>query len=191
MKAIKYLGEPSLRQRWLFLYFAGMAVGILFANLSAADADQVFRLCEYLIREYRRYEVQNDKLFWYCFRERAGMFFFIAVSGLTIFGPLYHGICLIWFGFSFGALVSYATIKFGLKGILLCICGVVPQNLVYIPVVAAMLYSGWRIGKEELTKKILIIYLLVFLLLFVLLILGIFIESYVNPVLLKKILQIY
>jgi len=168
-----------------------MTVGIIFANLSAKDADQVFRLCEYLIREYRRYEIQNDRLFWYCLKERAGVLACIAISGLTIFGPFYHSLCLLWFGFSFGALVSYATIKFGVKGILLCICGVIPQNLIYIPVMITMLYMGWRIGKEDLTKKVLIIYFLVFLLLFFLLILGILIESYVNPILLKKILVFY
>ncbi len=204
MKPIKLphmMKEPSLHKRWLFVFLAGICIGILFANfLGNRYIDKISLLSEYMLLKYQRMDLRQERLFRYCLEARILPMCYIWVFGLTMFAGLVGHLYVLWFGFTTGALLSIATIRFGVKGIVLCVCGVLPQYIIYIPIMLILLTlssgTGIRLygrggvrgtvygGKRRLIGK----YFLAFLLILVVCIIGIFLESYVNPILLKKIL---
>lgn len=196
--------EPSLRKRWLFFFLLGICLGILFANLLGNRyIDKISLLSDYMLLKYQRMDLQQEKLFRYCLEARVLPMCYIWVFGLTMFAAVVGYLYVMWFGFTAGALLSIATMRFGAKGVLLCLCGVLPQYIIYVPLMLALLAvssgTGMRLyGRGGMRgtvyggkRKLIGTYFLVFLLLLVVCIMGIFLESYVNPFLLKKILKIF
>lgn len=204
MKLPHMIKEPSLKKRWLLFFLLGICLGILFANfLGNRYIDKISLLSDYMLLKYQRMDLRQERMFRYCLEARVLPMCYIWIFGLTMFASVVGYLYVMWFGFTAGALLSMATMRFGVKGIALCLCGVLPQYLVYVPVMLALLAlsftTGNRLygkggvrgtiygGKRKLVGK----YFLVFLLLLVVCITGIFLESYVNPYLLKKMLKLF
>jgi len=193
-----------MKKKWMFVFLAGMCIGILAANLFCEDySSQVIILSAYLLEKYPAMNIEGARLFQYCIQIRLMPVLYIGIFSLTMFGGIYLMGYLLWLGFAFGALLSAATIRFGLKGILLCVVGMLPQFLVYVPVTAAALYygneiynrlyveyeSGIQAGRGK--RSFFLRYALIFMILFVVSIIGVFLESYVNPLILKKFLKLF
>lgn len=204
MNIIQAIKEPSLQRKWLFFFFVGICIGVLFANLLGGQyMDQISLLSDYLIQKYRASEVRSGELFWYCLQTRILPMCYIWIFGLTMFGRAVGYWYVTWFGFSTGALLSIATMRFGAKGILLCIAGMLPQYLFYIPAIVILLlissgtsrklYGGGRSGQAVYggRKKLIGLYFTIFAVIVVVCIIGIFTESYVNPFIIKKIIKIF
>ena len=163
--------------------------------------EQISLLSDYLIQKYRAADINCGDLFWYCLRTRALPICYIWIFGLTMFGRLTGHLYVTWFGFSTGALLSIATMRFGAKGILLCIAGVLPQYLIYIPAMLVLLLLsanmsirlyGLKGARQTVyggRKKLIGIYFVLFLLILMVCIIGAISESYVNPFILKKMGQ--
>ena len=188
----------------MFVFLAGMCIGIFAANLFCEDySSQVMVLSAYLLEKYPAMNIEGARLFQYCIQVRLMPILYIGVFSLTVLGGFYLMGYLLWLGFAFGALLSAATIRFGWKGILLCVVGMLPQFLVYVPATVAALYYGNEIYKRLYVeyesdihtgrgrRLFFLRYALIFLLLFVVSIMGVFLESYVNPILLKKMLKLF
>lgn len=201
MNLFRAIKEPSLQRKWLFFFFGGVCIGVLFANLLGRGyMDQINLLSEYLLQKYQGSEIRSGELFWYCLRTRILPMCYIWMFGLTMFGRVAGYWYVSWYGFATGALLSVATMRFGAKGVLLCIVGVLPQYLLYIPAlfllllmsagVSARLYGkgGYMCGGR---KKLVGIYFALFVVLALVCIIGAVCESYVNPFLLKKILKLF
>lgn len=91
---------------------------------------------------------------------------------------------LVWTGFSAGVLLSQAYIDMGLRGGLLCLAGIMPQFLFYIPAYLVLLEycrgypaNHWNRQKTCFTGLMLIA--------------GIASELYVNPILMKWLIFIF
>ena len=193
-----------MRRKWIFTFLIGMCIGIVVANLFCETyKNQVVILSTYLLTKYPTAEVDSARLFQYCIQVRLMPILYIGIFSLTMFGGIYCMGYLLWLGFSFGALLSAATLQFGLRGVLLCVTGMIPQFLLYIPVTAAALYFGNGLyrrlyvdcdlgGHSGLVRRSFFIrYALVFFILFIVSIIGVFLESYVNPILFKKVLGLF
>ena len=89
---------------------------------------------------------------------------------------------LIWTGFSAGLLFSMAVLGMGVKGSILCIAGMLPQFLCYIPAYLIVVWYAycyprmqWNIQKSLVSGGLLLV--------------GIVLELYVNPVLVGAFLK--
>lgn len=115
----------------------------------------------------------------------------------TYLGLLFCGGMTVKYGFSIGLFLGTATCRYGIKGILLCIVGIFPHYLCYVPAMVMLLQwcediyrsiyfyhnitgQGKKSLPGKLGKPVLILGVLV---------LGCVLEAFVNPVLFKGFLQ--
>ena len=76
---------------------------------------------------------RRKEYLWYLLRIRCVPFFMLSGLALTKLKKVSAGLFLGWTGISVGVLVSLAASNLGMKGCLLCLIGVSPQFLFYIP----------------------------------------------------------
>ena len=150
------------------LFMPGCLIGIIYvtflAKKSVAAPD--------LFREY----------LWYLLRIRCVPFFMLSGLALTKLKKVSAGLFLGWTGISVGVLVSLAASNLGMKGCLLCLIGVSPQFLFYIPAYFMILKYCYESedGRWNRQKTIFVGLMMS---------LGIITELYVNPVLVKLFLN--
>ncbi len=127
------------------------------------------------------------------------MLLLLLLLAFTAFGII-GGILMIgWQGFSVGFMLASAIAKYGMKGILLVLGGLFPQYLFYLPVYLLYCYLTvylrqrmYMEGRGPILDRgyICAAGLLAGAGLLILFAAGIFLESYINPVILKQILKI-
>ena len=92
-------------------------------------------------------------------------------------------IFLLWTGFSSGMLLTMAVVGMGVKGILLCVVGILPHFLCYIPACIVVLWYCWMYPRNQWNRQKTVFVALM-------LMMGLILESYVNPVWMKAFLGI-
>jgi len=168
--------------------------GILFTNLFGKSyVLGIGVLGEYFLINFQYTQINYNRLFLYVFQERLKLFLIIGILGITNIGiPVICGM-FMWIGFSGGILLSVAIMKFGLKGIAVCIAGILPHFLIYVPL---LLVFADRIIDKKLTQKIkykkenVTRYVLFIIIGMIVLTIGVILESYINPYILKKVISI-
>ena len=118
----------------------------------------------------------------------AGGVVFASLLALTVVakGKIVHVLFVAWSGFAYGYFCVISISAFGAKGLLLCLVALFPQFLAYVPAYLGLVqlserrreHVGWR-------KTAAVVFL------FVILIVGILLESYINPLILQKLLKIF
>ena len=181
---------------------AGFVLGIVFTsiwNLPSHGGSSL--LAEEVLVGMKYIEIESDVFFSYVLQKRLGAVSLLILLSTTWMGVVFAYSYSAWLGLSAGILVATSVMQYGAKGILLVLVAVFPQIILYIPVTfyllehcfafCLMLYYPHRVqgyrDKKEGFKQI----LLRFLLLLVVVIIGCFLESYVNPPLMKKFLKIF
>jgi stage II sporulation protein M len=96
-----------------------------------------------------------------------------------------------WQVFSVGFLLASAIASYGFKGIILVITATFPHYLIYIPVYILCFFLAKTTYKRKRGERKYPIYLLLATALTLLYLLGIFLESYVNPRILTRILYFF
>lgn len=186
------------------LLLAAFAGGILMSNFMGIEKTaDIGILNNYFMEKFKYAGINGQNLFFYIFGERTPFLVLMLLLSFSSLGIAAGMAVLAWQGFSIGFMLSTGVAKYGAKGILLILGGLFPQYLIYLPVYAACLgfsvFFRKRIsccGKNTGTVEreyirlygigigLAVLMLLVF-------IGGIFLESYINPVILKKILKIF
>lgn len=183
------------RQQVLALFFLGFALGIIVSNLWLNGAvDDGGILSRWFLTQFSYAEIQNTQLFWYVLEKRAKTFFLLTVVGFTGAGSVLLFACLLWSGICVGGFFSVCIMQMGIFGLLLAVTSLFPQILLYVPLIFLLLkFTGNRkegtINKCERKQKNLAC-VAILLLAVVVLIAGICMESYINPMLLKKVIQL-
>ena len=174
------------------LFFAVFLCGVISANvLGIASGREFGAINEYFINRYLYADICGRELFLYLFYERVPKIFLLLFLSIGIYGTF---ICYL--GFSTGFLAVIAIMNYGIKGVLLMMGFFLPQWIFYVPVIAIW-YLGLKRYKGIRTECVSadrrgndpIRYVILFVIGAVLLLLGIFMESYVNPFLLQKIIR--
>jgi hypothetical protein len=172
----------------------GFFGGILFTNFFGKTyVLGIGVLGEYFLIHFQYTKINYNQLFFYIFQERFKFLFIILILGITNIGiPVICGFFL-WIGFTGGVFLSVAILKFGLKGLAVSIAGVIPHFLVYVPLF--IIYAD-KVMDKKLTQKIKykkenvkadILFVLIGIGLWMI---GILMESYLNPPILKKMIEI-
>lgn len=176
-------------------FLLGVTGGALAANIAGQSGKEAFAL---FLKKYLTME--EDVSFGYVFWKYLKYDLLIWVGGWLSMGIFLSGsICLFW-GVSLGFTTAMMMASYGKKGVLLAMVGVVPQNLILIPVYLAMTSAAmyylfaWeeevfrqRAAKREKRKRK-TEYLILLTASVVLICLASCIEIYVTPLLVKNII---
>lgn len=166
----------------LLFFFAGVLAGVLFVQMQNDEAfGGIFS--EYFLNQYASLPIDYRKLLRYVGGYRCGQYgMMLCLCALSI-APLLCGGVLFLLGMTWGTMISVSTVRLGLKGVVLCAVGVLPQIFFYIPAFGWMLLWIWKRGNNR--KK----YLLLAAVGFFFLVSGIITEVYLNPLILQQILR--
>lgn len=192
--------KSQVSQKQFVFFLAGFLLGVLyiyFAGDKSGDGVDFFSVQN--LMQFRYVDIVCEDYFWYLFRKRAGVLLLLMILSLALAGKYLLAGFLMLFGCSMGTLLSVLIIRYGLKGMLLFFGLIFPQDFIYLPAVFGWvaLLIDWNEGlfggkmttrrradgKKGKFKR-------VFLLCGVTII-GIAMECYVNPVVVKWCLKFF
>lgn len=176
-------------------FFAGLLAGILWTNYDNSSAVRVNGLSQLsLLEKYLEEPASGRKYLLYLLGQRGTIYIMGGLFGISIFGVPMSLMFMSIMGFSIGAVLSAALLDGGVWGFILGIGLLMPHYLVYVPASIAffgysysMSYGYWKnrkYGKKEYQGYTLAIFLsgiTVFV--------GILLECYVNPVVLRFLMD--
>lgn len=194
----------SRRISWLYLFLGGFLVGTLVMNLwRSSFLEEMDLLNTSAINRLTYLEVDSQAFFGYVLRERLGMAVLLCLMATTCIGVAAMAVYMVWMGAMAGMFLSVAAIRYGLKGILLVLAGIVPHYLLLVPAcimllnwcysVCVRLYYPHRdkevfYGNAKQYKMKKFLQLMIILLV---VIIGCLLESYVNPILFSNFLKFF
>lgn len=184
------------------IFTVGVFAGIFFMNLGKSILlENTGLLDEYTLYHIKYATVDSSALFYYILKRRLSSVLILAVLATTYLGFVICCGVSLWYGVCAGAFLGAAVLRYGIKGILLVFAGIFPQYLVYVPAMIAMLWwcrniyrmiyldrtCGWEGTKPFLFPKS-ILQLVIIIVVFVV---GCILESFLNPFVLKGLLNIF
>lgn len=167
---------------WLVFFLTGMLTGICVVH---GQDSNIFAgiFSEYFLNQYVSLELDHEKLFRYIGGYRISQYALLVCCG-AMSAAIYLLGALIWcLGMVWGTMVSVSVIRLGIKGLLICAAGLVPQILFYIPAFGWVFLWLWKQGRSRKKYIVLLMAGLLFLMF------GILTEAYVNPLILQHILK--
>lgn len=173
---MKYFSEKHIL---LTAFLLGLTAGILYANLTAdAYLAESGIFSTFFLSQYSGIRIDKREFLLYLLPIRllpVGVMGVLAAAGARKTAAAGS---VVWFGFLGGVLFVTSVMQMGMKGMILCVVAMFPQILLYVLAYAVILWSlyAWPAVRWSFSKTVFTI--LVFAV-------GILLEVYVNPVLLK------
>lgn len=180
-----------------FLFFLVFLSGVICANvLGVVSGRELGAMNEYFMNRYMYADIQGRELFPFLFYKRVPEFFLLLFLSIGIYGTVVIDVYIAYLGFSLGFLSVIAIMNYGIRGVVLMGGFFLPQWLFYVPMLIL-----WRISlrrykgleKEysfgEKRRKDGMKFAVVMAEAAALVLLGLFMESYVNPFFLQKIIR--
>lgn len=180
----------------IVLLLLGFFVGMVIPNLAYRFTwkQQAFGAM-YLLHTYGRTAAYGKEYLYQIITMRGGWFFLTLLCGFTVFGVPLAVLSMIFTGVGLGMAFSMSILQFGLTGGAVAAALLLPQYIIYIPVwieAYGMVYKEsqgiWR-NRGIFPGKV-SHYLLNSLLWTLFFGIGIFLEWYINPWLLRQILRL-
>lgn len=170
-------------EKMLIFFLVGVLIGIVIFQFPRKE---ILMRCgffsENIIEQLRYMEVNRKGLFFYCLGRRllgGGILFLFGLTNLSY-------VMLIGYvtkvGFETGTWLTIACIRYGIGGPLLYFCAILPQGICYF--FSFLLYVRWLRGLRGYSTRP-FGKMLQFLVIFLLFLMGILLESYVNPLFLR------
>jgi len=195
------------RIHFIYVFLLGFFVGVLVINLwtDMFLTDTGF-LDEELLYQMKYAQIDSDRFFGYVMKQRLLLFGCLIVGATTYLGLVMTYGVLLWFGMVGGIFMATVAVRYGFKGVLLLAGIFLPQYIIYIPVfwtlinwcyyICCIIYFPAKVCGEEdkqyrTPKKFIITQIGRVFILFLVVIIGIWLESYVNPIFLTNILKIF
>ena len=170
---------------WVAVYAAGVMAGILYANLIAQESImQMGIFAENHLTESVKVCVPGLEYIWYIVRMRLLPLCILTLAGATRWKKASAVLFFLWTGFLAGVLFCASVLQLGIKGIFICVLALLPHMPFYVAAyVAILIYllnypvvNRWNINK---TTGVLILFAI-----------GIFLECYVSPAVLRFALNL-
>lgn len=171
------------RKYFFLFYMLGFLAGILYTNIVSADYVATMGIFnEYFLNQYVQTEVVVPELFWYILKVRVMPFLMMAMAGCLKIRKAVVVIFLAWTGFISGILITSAVMKMGIRGIIFCMIALMPHFLFYIVAYLILMwylffYPAFRWNMSQTMALILLFGM------------GIALECYVNPILMKMFIK--
>lgn len=170
-------------KKLMFAFFMpGFLFGILYVNLTAgqntADAG-IFS--EYFLKQYASVEVAAPEYIVYLTGIR--LLPFLIMTGLTFTRArkAAAGAFVVWTGFLGGMLLTMAAFCMGVKGMLLCLVGMLPHFILYVPGYVVLLWYALTAPGSRWNRQKTVFVILTMAM-------GIVLEGYISPILMKAFL---
>ena len=135
------------------------------------------------LERYLQANVIGEKYLWYVVKSRLLILATACILGCFRWKKLFVILCLFLCGFFAGIISVAAVMQLGIKGILLCLAGILPQGIFYV-MAYSMLFLYWFRYPESRWNRAKLLFVVVMFLA------GIVLESYVNPTLVKLVIKI-
>ena len=197
-------GESERYINWLYLFAGGFVAGIFIMNIGKnffLDNGGILNINA--LNRIKYLEVDGSALFRYVLKERAGGVFLLTIMATTFIGIAASYLFVLWQGALTGMFITAATIRYGMKGVLLMLAGMFPQQLLLVPAWVMLLNwccqlcckfyyphkdyeTGYRNKNSYLIRKG-----VMFLWIIGVVIIGSILECYVNPILVTELLNIF
>ena len=157
---------------FLALFFTGFLTGILIVNyIWGEQLSLIGTFTEVYLMRLKNEKISFQQYIWYLIQVR-GIFFLVLFLAMGIRIRKIVAACfLLWTGMS------------GMKGSILCVAGLFPQFLFYVPAVLVLLRFCWNYPQNQWNRQKTFFVCGLFLI-------GIFSESCLNPWLIQKIVNI-
>lgn len=134
-----------MKRDWWIVLLAFLG-GIALTNLLGSGLLTTYGIMnEYFLRQYSYQTIDGNSLFCHVAIERGKAALFIYILGRAVDGRVF---ALLIKGFAaalLGFLVVVGIVNLGARGILVVLCGLLPQWICYLT--ALLLYANWR--REE------------------------------------------
>lgn len=196
--------EGTIHGSWILLFGICFVAGICITNLLRGEIiDKAGFLDEYSLLCMSHVEIDYTNYLLYLLQKRIGMTVLLAILSSTYLGIACIYIYIGWLGAAMGIFLSGAGIRYGTKGILLFLGGMIPHQLLLVPcgiificwcyrMCAALYYPGrcqetvYGSRKQFIMRKIVQLQIILGVV-----IIGCLLECYVNPYIYIKILKIF
>lgn len=184
------------------IFLAGVLAGILMMNLGKSILlENTGLLDEYTLYHMKYMTVDSSALFYYVLRLRLKSAVMLVILATTYLGVFVCAGSVFWYGFSAGTFLAAVVIRYGLKGILFALAGILPQYILYVPAMVALLvwcenlnrsiYFRNNVTADGDSRVVWAKRLAQLAVIMCVLILGCLLESFLNPGLLEKFLKIF
>ena len=114
------------------VFFAGIIAGVLIAQTKATTADTGL-FSEYFLNQYASLSVNIEKLFLYIGGYRISQYLAVVCAGFLPLAPAILTGLIFLTGMLWGTMAGISVIQLGGKGLMICVAGLFPQILFYIP----------------------------------------------------------
>ena len=154
----------------------GFLLGILYVNLIMKQyTAEPGIFSDYFLKQYQSVSIVAEEYIWYLIKIRAVPFLILLGLAFTKMRKAASIAFLVWTGFSSGMLLSMAVLSMGIKGSILCIVGILPQFLLYVPAYMVIIWYSYTYPQNKWnTQKSIFLGLTMLV--------GIILEAYVNPI---------
>ncbi len=174
------------RNQLLIIVLAvGFFVGILYENIVSKSRGMSIELFQsYFLKQFAQVEIVAEEYLWYVARARVVPFLLLLLLGCLRWKKTIVSIFISWTGFLFGVVIVSSVIQLGIRGILFCLAGLLPHAIFYILAYGIYLLHLYRYPSQHWngTKTIFVILMMV---------LGIVLETYLSPIIIKCIVRIF
>lgn len=179
----KVFDHRGIRQGiWLLLFLMGMFIGVCIVHFQKQSSySGVFGEC--FMNQYAFMEIDHEKMLRYIGSYRIRQYVMLVCCGALPMAAYLLAVLVTGMGAVWGSVISISAIRLGMKGIVICVIGLLPQFLFYIPAFGWIVLWIWKQGKSRKKYIALSMAGLLFLLF------GILTEVYVNPLILQYFLR--
>ena len=130
-------------------------------------------------------QMNRKELLFFVLRERWWVLPAVFLLTTTYLGKVSGYLLSVWYGMNIGIVTGATMVKYGLGGIFLMLASAFPHYLIFIPVIVLSIKETKTQKKPE--KQ----FWIRFWVLEILVIAGCVVESYINPLILEKIIRLY
>ena len=169
----------------VLIYMAGFFCGILYTNLVSKDyVASLGIFSDYFLNQYIQTDLAGSSYIWYLIKVRVAPILGVLLLGATRIRKPAVVAFLIWTGFLCGMVFTSATLQLGVKGIALCVAAFFPQGVFYVAGYAILLIGLYYYPKINWNfQKTIAVFLAICI--------GVALECYMSPVLVKIILKVF
>lgn len=165
-------------------FMPGFLLGIIYMNFFAGKymaEPGVFS--EYFLNQFQTVHINAKEYIWYLLKVRIIPIVILYVLSNTRVSKFSVIAYVLWTGITGGVFVSSAVENLGIKGSFLCMVAVFPQFFFYIPAYIVLLWYCYNTPRSTWNRQKTVF---VFLCTAV----GMILELYINPVLVKAFLSV-
>ena len=202
MRLQKIRWKKAERPNWALPFFAGLLAGAIFVYMNADSfLMETGFLSQLSLERLSRMELNENAFFFYALRRRVGTLWLVAILSTTFVGIFTTYLFVFWTGICGGVVAAVSVMRYGMKGLLLIAGSMMPHFLCYIP--AFLFFAVWcfqtcvrlyypvrdytenvqQQKKGKITGRFFMIHGIV--------IVGIILESYVNPGLMGELTKLF